>query len=172
MAAFSDEDQTWNRVDWRLLQVGAVSLYHRSDLLDEHTGWLKGHGYRVVGMDAANWPDRAVALREIGRALDFPRHYTRHPGALNRCLGNLDLPDSGGLALVFHGFDAFHRADPLAAWQILDTVEYRSRQFLLTGKRLLALVHVADENLRLPPIGGRHIPRNWIERAERRRGAL
>lgn len=171
MAAFQDDERTWERVDWRILRAGAVSLYHHRDLLESHAGWLEGHGYRVVTFDAAAWPNRVAALRNIGQALGFPSHYGRHPGDLNKCLGNLEVPDPGGLALVFMGFDAYHRADPLAAWHLLDNIEFRSRQFLLTGKRLMALAHSEDRDLRLPPVGGRHIARNWMERSRAHRGS-
>lgn len=47
MAIFRDEAEKFQRVDWKLLQNGAVTLYFRSQVLLEYLEWLNRHDYRV-----------------------------------------------------------------------------------------------------------------------------
>jgi len=53
MGVFSGDD--FNRLDWRLLQNGAVSLYYRATVLEADIAWLAEHGYCVHEFDCAAW---------------------------------------------------------------------------------------------------------------------
>lgn len=172
MATFKYEDSTWNHVDWRILQLGAVSLYWRQDLLDEHIAWLQEHGYDVHSFDAAAWQNEMAALVEIGRNLDFPDYYGRNLDALNECLGDIEIPEDGGVALVFRGFDAFYRTDPRTAWVLLDIIESNSRDFLLFGHRLIALVQSDDWQFRIESVGARSVLWNPMEGTQKDRSVV
>ena len=53
MAIFRNEPEEFQRVDWMLLQDGAVSLYFHPQVLAEDVEWLKTHDYRVDDFDCS-----------------------------------------------------------------------------------------------------------------------
>lgn len=43
----------------------------------------------------------------ISNGLDFPDYYGRNVNALSDCLSDLNVPDEGGLIIVFKRYDLF-----------------------------------------------------------------
>jgi hypothetical protein len=67
---------------------------------------------------------------------------------------------------VFRGYDAFAKSQPHLAQTILDSIESTSRRFLLTGRRLLALVQSSDPRIRFERVGAMPVtwnPREWLD---------
>ena len=49
MAHFSEHDT--DRLDWQLMQNGAVTLYFLMAVLESDLAWLRQHGYRIQTID-------------------------------------------------------------------------------------------------------------------------
>ncbi len=150
------------RVDWKLLEHGAVTLYHKGSVLSGDLGWLRQHGYVIHELDAAAWREPSDFHADAKRVLRFPSHYASNLASWIDCLAEIDVPDEGGAAIVFRRFDGFAKAQPQLAQTILDSVESTSRRFLLTGRRLLALVQSDDPRIRFDRVGA--VPVTWNAR--------
>ncbi len=97
--------------------------------------------------------------------LQFPDYYGKNLNALNDCLSDLEIPDRGGVVLVFFAFDSFAEKFPDFAWGLLDIIAGRSRVFSLKGKRLMALAQSVDPKLEMNPIGACPVlwnPDEWL----------
>jgi hypothetical protein len=101
--------------------------------------------------------------------LGFPSYYGRNLDAFNDCLCGIAVPEEGGTALAFRSFDVLYRLSPRSAWHILDIVARWSRFFLLTGRRMMALVQSDDPGLRVEPVGARPV---LLNKDEQRRETL
>jgi hypothetical protein len=154
------------RLDWRLLERGAIALYHRSSVLSQDAAWLRHQRYQVYEMDAAKWSTPADFHTDAQRVLGFPAFYAKNLAAWLDFLGELAVPDESGAVLIFRHFDAFARAQPQFAHTLLDSIESTSRRFLLTGRRFLALVQSDDPRIRFERVGALPVtwnPREWVD---------
>jgi len=154
------------RLDWRLLERGAVALYHKGAVLSHDLGWFRHQGYVIHELDAAPWKEAADFHRAAQQALNFPSHYGKNLASWIDCIGELPVPDESGMALVFRRYDTFARSQPQLAQTVLDSIETTSRRFLLTGRRLLALVQSDDPRIRFERVGAMPVtwnPREWLD---------
>jgi RNAse (barnase) inhibitor barstar len=167
MAAFTGESDETVRLDYRILQNGAVCLYFRPHILQEDIDWLRQQTYDVHELDCARWTSEAEFHTAVSESLSFPDWYGRNLHAFNDSLSDIVVPDEGGTALVFQRFDLFAARDPTAAWHILDIIEVNSRRFSLFGKRLIALVQSDDPAISFSPVGACPVmwnPREWLNK--------
>jgi RNAse (barnase) inhibitor barstar len=165
-----DEPQ---RLDWKLLERGAIAMYYNSSILSADIGWLKQAGYVVHELNATNWTTTDAFHEDVKRVLGFPAYYSKNLASWVDCLPELNVPDESGMAIVFRRYDVFAKAQPQLAQTILDSIESTSRRFLLTGRRLLALVQSDDPRLRFERVGALPVtwnPREWND-ADRGLGA-
>ncbi len=168
MASFINAAHIWDRLDYQLLQNGAVSLYFNVEILEENCQWLKSHDYKVRGLDASNWLSEDVFHDDVKRILGFPDYYGKNMNAFNDCLGDLEIDTEGGYAIALVHYDKFFVALPDRAKAVLDIIETNSRRFLITGQRLLALVQTDDPRSSYEHVGcimpswnpREHLPRN------------
>ena len=167
MAFFKKNDpREWERLDWRLLQNGAVALYHRPAVLAEDTAWLQAQGYKLYTVDCARWDTAAAMHQDLKRTLDFPAYYAGNLASLIDALAEFAVPDRGGSAIQLRRFDAFARRERALAQTLLDVLETTSRGFLLTGRRFLALAQSDDPRISFERVGARPVnwnPREWLE---------
>ena len=168
MAAFDRDDL--ERVDWALFQNGWVVKYWKPEVLESDVGWLAEHGYRVHRLDCARWGAADDALRELGIALGFPDYYGRNLDALDDCLGEIDVPAEGGVALVLQRYDRFAKVDRKCAQALLDVVAENARGFMLFGLRLVTLVQSEDPRLELDLVGATPVMWNRREWLDEKRG--
>lgn len=174
MAFFRNDPREWERLDWRLLQNGAVALYHRVSVLSEDTAWLQSQGYKLFTFDCARWDSAAAMHQDLKRVLGFPAYYGNNLAALIDSLAELPVPDRGGTVLQLRRFDAFARRERALAQTLLDVLETTSRGYLLTGRRFLALVQSDDARLSFERVGARPVnwnPREWLESSRGLRAA-
>ena len=157
MAPFRDRLEDFQRLDWLILQNGAIALYHKRAILDEDRAWLAASAYEIRDLDAAPWITAADAHDALKSRLNFRDGYAANLASLIDALEDLRVPDDGGTALVIRHFDAFARREPAFAAALLEAIESTSRRFLLFGKRFLALVQSDDKTLRLSPVGARPV---------------
>src|SRR4029077_19791882 len=135
------------RLDWKLMERGAVALYHKTSILSADVGWFRQERYVIRELEAAGWSTPQAFHDDARRVLGFPQHYAPNLMAWIDCLGELSLPDEGGPLLGLRGYDGFAKSQPNLAQTILDSIESTSRRFLLTGRRLLALVQSNDPRI-------------------------
>ena len=98
--------------------------------------------------------------------MSLPPYYGKNLASWIDCVGELAVPDEGGMVLVFRRYDAFAKTQPQFAQTILDSLETTSRRFLLTGRRLLALVQSDDPRIRFERVGAMPVtwnPREWLD---------
>ncbi len=155
-----------HRLDWRLMQNGAIALYHKGAVLNEDVAWFQQAGYRVHSLDATRWSSAAAFHADVKRALAFPDYYGNNLAAWIDCLAELDVPDDGGVVLALRGYDIFARAEPDLAQIVLDSIESTSRRFLLSGRRLVALVQSGDPRIKFERVGAVAVtwnPREWLD---------
>jgi hypothetical protein len=162
MASFSENDE--GQLDFRLLLDCAVTLYFRREYLDLDVDWLKRNGYTVHLIDCTVLTE---FQRQVSRILQFKENFgyeswTGNLDALNDGYWNLDFTSVTGVVLCLLRFDCLFGVDRSSANSILDIIECNSRQKLLYGHRLFALVQTDDPEIRIDPIGC-HVPR-WNQR--------
>ena len=152
-------------VGLKLLQNGAVGLYFRRQVLAEDIEWLKEHDYRVDTFECSVWLSESEMHEALSCGLQFPDYYGRNLAALNDGISDIEVPEEGGRVLVFNRYDSFAARVPHVAWSVLDLMEFRSRQFLLFGRRSMILVQSDDPEISLELGGGCSVmwdPREWL----------
>jgi Barstar (barnase inhibitor) len=158
LPVFANEPSEWERMDWRLLQNGFVTLYCKSEVLAKDVGVLAGDGYSVVDLDASEWATTEDALVAVGRAFSFPDYYGRNFNTLSDCLGDVASFDYGadsdatGTATVLRRFDRFVERQPESAHSLLDTFARTGRAALLIGHRMVFLVQSDNPDLQLAAV--------------------
>lgn len=154
------------RLDWKLLERGAVALYYKGSVLSQDLAWLRSQRYVIHELDAVAWKEPGNFHDAVRSTLSFPAYYGRNLASWIDCVAELGVPDEGGMAIVFRRYDAFARSQPQFAQTILDSLETTSRRFLLTGRRLLALVQSDDPRIRFERVGAMPVtwnPREWLD---------
>jgi len=73
MAIFRNEPEVFQRLDWMLLQNGAVTLYFRPQVLVEDVEWLKRHDYRVDSFECSIWDSESEMHKALSHGLEFSR---------------------------------------------------------------------------------------------------
>lgn len=154
------------RLDWKLLERGAVALYHKPSVLSQDLAWFRQQRYVIHELDALAWASPAEFHADAQRVLGFPSYYANNLASWIDCLAELPVPDESGMAIVFRRYDTFARSQPPLAQTILDSIETTSRRFMLTGRRLLALVQSDDPRIRFERVGAVPVtwnPREWLD---------
>ncbi|HVE78205.1 MAG TPA: barstar family protein [Gemmatimonadaceae bacterium] len=167
---FRDDPAELARVDWAILQHGAVALYHRHAVLTEDRAWLAAHGYRIYDLDAAGWASPADFHADVRRVLELTGPYGANLAALVDALGEPPLAAEPLAAIVVRHFDAFAGRDAALAQRILGALEDASRHALLFGRRLVALIQSDDPRVRFDRVGERPVCWNWREWLDSSRG--
>ena len=165
MATFSTDGTDFQRLDWLLLQNGAVTLYFRREALDLDAAWLRAHAYQVKELDCSDWSDVRAMHQNVAAALSFPDYYGMNLEALNDCLCDVEVPADGGLATVFLRFDEFASRHRDEAQCMLDILADNARRFLLFGRRLLVLAQSDDPRISFEPVGATTVqwnPKEWL----------
>ena len=160
---FTDADL--KRADWELIADGAVTLFWRKALLDNAKGSLRLLDYRLVEV-VCTTVDKFAS--DLGSGLNWMEQFGYEPwtgnlNALNDGLRDPPFGPTGCLALCFERFDRMIAEDPRFANGLLDVVEYQSRNQLLKGRRLLALVQTDDGSFFTKKLGGRAAGWNQAE---------
>ena len=161
-------DHRFQDLDYRILVNGAISLFYRQDVLDDAVQWFNSHNYHVYRLDCTSWESEDDFHRDIARVLNLPDYYGANLDAFNDSLGDLELPEGGGIALVFVRYDIFAQRLPTLAQTVLDIIEINSRLFLLySWAKMVALIQSDDPQIRFERVGARPVdwnPREWLNK--------
>src|SRR6266700_1262694 len=165
MGTFERTYSDLQRFDFALLRDGPVILYDDHDELDRACVWLRKHDYTFYLLNCKQWRSSS-ALHEdfyskVASALSIA-DCDDDRDAFRDCLYYLEVPDKGGVVIVFSNYDSFVGQSPRHAQDILDIIAEISRFNLLFGRRLLVLVHSEDPHLELESVGARSVlPTHW-----------
>ncbi len=149
-----------------------VTLFWRTETLEETIDWLIAHGYQVTRLDASRWTTAHDLHTDIATALDLPDYYGRNLDAVNDCIRDVVSydygwrPDVAGLVLVFTGYDHFARRCAEAAQSVLDIMADHGRSAALVGRRLMCLAQSDDPDIRFKPVGAMPVMWNdaeWLD---------
>ena len=149
-------------LDERMLLSGSVALYHDRVVLDEDASNLRALGYRVYVLDASHWLTTGAFHSGIRLMLEIRGKYIENLDGFIDGLTRIELSDRGRAALVFLHFDVFARQCRMLAQQVLDVIATQSRNFLVDGHRVVALVQSDSPTLEIEPVGA--TPVTWNER--------
>ena len=176
MARFTPLEENNHTLDWEILRDGGISLYRRSDYLQLDIDWLVEHGYKVYSFDCSSWLSENVMHDQLASLLSFPSYYGKNFNALDECLtDDLIVPDEGGTIFLLDRFDVFAKRSeaerrPMGRAEaeiLLDLIARASRHFLLTGRRLIALIRSDDPLLHFEGLGSVHTSwnrREWLNK--------
>ena len=157
MAVFSDED--YQRTDYELMQNGCVTLFYRSEIMEEYIEELEKLKYEIVEFDCKSWENLSDMFTQISDKLNFPDYFGRNLNALNDCLRDIEILEESGKVLVFRKFDSFAEREQEVAWNLLDIITVNSRLLLLFGKRFFGLVQSDNPEIRFDNLGSQSA--NW-----------
>lgn len=164
MAVFDRHKNNCSKIDWEILVNGAISLYYNYKVLEEDIKWLIENNYKVVRINLKELNTIELFHEKIKEMCNFPEYYGENMPALCDCLRHdLEIPFEGGFALVLENFDLFYKKDKNSAHQILEILSRESRERILTGERLISLVHTNDPKFKPEEVGSFEIPWNRHE---------
>ena len=162
---FKDHDES--RADWPLLQNGAVNLFWRKSVFQDARSQLSDLGYEIAEIEYQTPETFRSALSE---ALKWKEQFGYEPwggglDALADGVGGFPFPQSKSAAICIENYDLFAKDQPEIALAVLDIVEAQSRNHLLVGCRLIALIQTNDASLEFGPLGCRSATwnrREWL----------
>lgn len=170
MAAFNRYINNCSKVDWEILINGSISLYCDENILIKDMDWLKNNQYKVIILDFSEILSVEEFHVRIKKVCEFPDYYGENMSALSDCLlHDLEIPYESGCALVLKNFDLFYMKDKEMAHEILERLSEASRQRMLTGERLIALLQSNNPKFTPDTIGAYKISWNRYEFVEAHR---
>ena len=159
-----------DRADWPLLQNGAINVYLKPSLFEQAISDLHALEYRIIRLA---FESQRQFEAELSLALKWQEQFGYSPwngnlDALNDGFRDEPLSSSDNTALCIENFQAYVREDEQAATGLLDIVESTSRDYLLFGKRLIALIQTNDPRFVRTGLGQRSTnwnPSEWFDSA-------
>jgi RNAse (barnase) inhibitor barstar len=148
MSIFKNDESQWQRLDWTILRDSSASIYWRQNYLEEDIVWFDREGYRIVRFDCLSWGNDDFFHADLYKKLKLPDYYGSNFDALNECLRDLEIKETG-LVIVLGHFDAWDRGKGQVLLEIIDRA---SRFHLLLGERIILLIQVDDPNTIFDPI--------------------
>ena len=168
MTYFTENDL--ERLDYKLLQNGFVTLYFNPQFLAEDVAVLKSLGYLTVEFDSSIWNSTEDFYDAFADALKFPDYFGRNLDALSDCLIDVKIPCNGGLVIACSKFDSFQARFPDFAWEVLDIISEKARRHLLFGKRLICLLQSNNPKISFEIVGAQPVIWNYRENLNKNRG--
>lgn len=157
-------------VDFQLMRDGTCILYHKKSYIENDKNWLLDKGYEICEFYCGEWKDRNTLHIDLQKKLKFP-YYGMNLDALNDSLSHRQTPKGYlGSILIFYQFDSYLFQDQEYALNLLDVLDYCSRQLILFGERLLILLQVDNSALEIYPISFNSVIWNFDERFTKNRG--
>lgn len=162
-----ETDADFERTDWRLLQNGAVNLFHSRDILMEARGDLEALGYNICQAKCeSGW---ASFCEQVSRELDWEAQFGYFPwtgnlNAFDDAIRGFPFTESKRGAFLVDDFHILATKEVEFARSFLDVLETAARSHLLEGRLFIALIRTDDGNYESGPIGcsgAQWNPREW-----------
>jgi hypothetical protein len=90
------------QLDFQLMLNSSVQKFWSRRLLEDALGWLRGHGYRIIELPAAEWRSEADLHLALEQHLSFPSYYGRNLDALDECISSRQMCE--GCKVVVFGY--------------------------------------------------------------------
>lgn len=146
-------------------------MYYSREILEEDVEALLELGYIVRRFDATRWENFPRAFfTGFSQTMGFPEGWGTNLDSMEDCLGDIEIPDAGGVVIAFDSFDQFANSHAELAWNILDIIACKSRLKQIFGKTLIALVHSDDPQIRFEAVGASRVFWNQREFFDSSRG--
>jgi RNAse (barnase) inhibitor barstar len=167
MTSFRKSSDDCNRLDFSLLQNGAISGYTDSSVFEHDLHWLRNQGYVVYALDASEWRSKEDFYAAAKATLHLATYCSPNLDSFDDCVDDIEIPDSAGAVVSFRNFEFVLSIDEEFAVAILDILAGASRMHLLFGKRLIVLIQTEEPILRWNTFGGSGImwDRPWYGRS-------
>lgn len=159
MAAFKNEPEEWQRLDWMILRNGWACLYSKPDFLLIDVSWFRKERYRVIEFDCSTWKDDEALHADLKRRFRFPDTYGNNFNALQDSLADVTVLGAG-LVVVLHHFDAVEKK---TAQAILDRFAENARFHLLLAERIITLIQVDEAQVKYDAVGATPVVWNRYE---------
>lgn len=91
--------------------------------------------------------------RDFKEKLNFPDYYGENFAALNDCLSDLNIINTGMVFVFWH----MDNLDQKTIHALLNMMAYQNRIHLLFGRRLITLVYLENPDFKIDPVGGQQI---------------
>jgi len=139
MAVFSDRYE--EALDYYILRDCPVCLYFYENQFETDLEWLRSHDYIIHTINAE---EKSSFIEQLG--LIISRHHSE--GQWTGGLDSLDdyffdfydIPDNGGVVFSITNFEKIYEEDEYFSQNVLDIIADYSRQKMLFGKRMMALL--------------------------------
>lgn len=151
MATFDDVSIKDDWKTYQLFRYGPVSLFYKSEVLQEAIEHLSERAYILPEFDCRDCESEAALFNAILLRLEIiKQEYVGIRGIqFWDLLGEIKVPDESGVVLVLRHFDVFHRAFSSAAQGLLESVaDYHYRKIWF-GLRFKAFVQTDDPTLEI-----------------------
>lgn len=150
-------------LEYQLLNLGCVMLYHNPSLMEQHSSSLVRTGWQFKEIYSAETGTADEFYDQVAQGLKFPDYFGRNLDAFRDCMRDIAFPESGRLALGLMRFDVVAHHDAGFAHHVLDILARSERSKLMEGKRILFMVQSDDPDLNFPTVGGRPVLWNFEE---------
>lgn len=141
------------RLDEEILRDGAVNMYHDPNILEEDIKNLESFNYKIIDISVSDWT--SITLHSnLEHNLDFPDYYGKNLDAFADCLDNMYDKRYSGLIIIFRNFDNLIEQDKSESLGLLDVIASISRQWMISGQRLICLIQSDNPDLEIEKIGG------------------
>jgi RNAse (barnase) inhibitor barstar len=159
-------EASFQDLDRQILMNGAISLFFSLDVLQKAIEWFQKHHYLVYILDCTNWLSEKDLHHSISKTMKLPDYYGKGSlDGLSDVLIDIDMPNGGGVAIVFLRFNVFAANVAPVAQALLDILERTSRLFLLDNHKLISLIQSDDPNISFASVGCSPVlwnPKEWI----------
>ncbi|MDX8353569.1 hypothetical protein [Cognatiyoonia sp. IB215182] len=160
--------------DTDLLRHGAITLFHKEDVYQRAIEDLAILGYELLNWHFRDWTQFCARVSDDLR-LEESFGYTPWTGnmdALNDALALQPFSRTDRCVIGLPDYDAVDAGLNGQGWHVLDLIERHSRDYLVSGKRLIGLVLTQKEDGMFPALGGRAPALNAREKPESVSGAF
>lgn len=163
--------QSYQNHDCGLLHFSPITMYYSREILEEDVEALLEPGYIVRRFDATRWENFPRAFfTDFSQTMGFPEGWGTNLDSMEDCLGDIEIPDAGGVVIAFDSFDQFANSHAELAWNILDIIACKSRLKQIFGETLIALMQSDDPQIRFEAVGASRVFWNQREFFDSSRG--
>lgn len=166
MPVFEKNEETFERLDWQILQERATNLYYSAYIFTQDCKWFRNFAYELTLFTCAEWYEAHDMYVALAKGLHVAAYDGHSVNWLNETLDQLPISDKSGRVLAFTHFDQFFQRRPFEAYHLINAIEHSSRHFLIYGQRLLALIQADDPHFdsKIHPVGEVKVQYNARER--------
>jgi len=132
MYQFKNEPESWQRLDYQIIQSGFVKQYKNTETLKADINWFEKANYVIKDFDCVGWNNKELMYDDLHAKFDFPVYFGRNLDALQESLNEQEVLNSGTI-VVFKNFDKINTE---TAHDLLDIFVRTARFHSTFGERI------------------------------------